>query len=144
MKRPPKNGAQVLRAVVDLVAPSDTKTGEKTTDFEQDADMIRAAFLQSYNIDLWEEKLHWMKFISLLKCLPDGSRYADIISIRVRPVPTATKYNSEERKWLIRAKAEYGIKMTEEEKQKRLSANIKQIASGLMAIAEKGGGTDGV
>lgn len=142
MKRPPKHGSQVLAALIQLTAPDVKTTKERTLDFAQDADLIRAAFLQSYHIDLWTENVHWFKFISLLRCLPDGSRLSNIVSIRTRPIPPPSKYNEKEREWLIRAKSEYGIKTTEEERQERFEASLHDVALGLLAFAKKGGGTD--
>lgn len=145
MKRPPKDAAPVLAAVNALLFPARKKPEkrEKLTDLKQDADLIRAAFLQSYGVNLWRDRLHWFEFSGLLACIPGGSRYADIIGIRARPMPEATKYNAKEREWLMKAKAEYAVEMTAEEQERSYQEGLRGMAMSLLAIAQKGGGTDG-
>lgn len=145
MKRPPKDAAPVLAAVNALLFPARKKPEkrEKLTDLKQDADLIRAAFLQSYGVNLWRDRLHWFEFSGLLACIPGGSRYADIIGIRARPMPEATKYNAKEREWLMKAKAEYAVEMTAEEQERSYQEGLHNMAMSLLAIAQKGGGTDG-
>jgi hypothetical protein len=145
MKRPPKDAAPVLAAVNTLLFPARKKSEnrEKLTDLKQDADLIRAAFLQSYGVNLWRDRLHWFEFSGLLACIPGGSRYADIIGIRARPMPEATKYNAKEREWLMKAKAEYAVEMTAEEQERSYQEGLHNMAMSLLAIAQKGGGTDG-
>ena len=145
MKRPPKDAAPVLAAVNALLFPARKKSEkrEKLTDLKQDADLIRAAFLQSYGVNLWRDRLHWFEFSGLLACIPGGSRYADIIGIRARPMPEATKYNAKEREWLMKAKAEYAVEMTAEEQERSYQEGLHNMAMSLLAIAQKGGGTDG-
>lgn len=122
-----------------LFAEKKTEDGQRVTDFEQDADYIRAAFLQEYGINLFRDRLHWCEFASLLACLPEGSRYVEILGIRSRPMPAATKWNAEERKWLAKAKAQFALTMTEEEKEKSLEASLRAVAFSLLSMAEKGG-----
>jgi hypothetical protein len=145
MKRPPKDATPVLAAVNALLFPARKKSEkrEKLTDLKQDADLIRAAFLQSYGVNLWRDRLHWFEFSGLLACIPGGSRYADIIGIRARPMPEATKYNAKEREWLMKAKAEYAVEMTAEEQERSYQEGLHNMAMSLLAIAQKGGGTDG-
>lgn len=141
MRRPPKDahaGVEALRALLFPAAkPSADK--QKITDFEQDADLIRAAFLQAYGINLYRDRLHWLEFSSLLAGLPEGSRYSEVIGIRVRPMPAPTKYNQEERRWLARAKAEYAVRMNEKETAQSLEAGLRSVALSLLALAESGG-----
>ena len=137
MKHPPKNTGEVLTALTGILFAQKKGKDEKLTDFEQDADLIRAAFLQSYGINLWRDRLHWLEFVGLLTGLPEGSRYAEIISIRARPMPEATKYNAKERQWLAKAKAEYAVQMSEKEQAKRYDENVKSISAGLLAFAIK-------
>ena len=68
----PKNEAKVLEAVQKLLfdLPPE-KDGQRVTDFEQDAGLIRAAFRQAYGIDLYREKLHWIEFVELLNAIPE-------------------------------------------------------------------------
>ena len=142
--RHPRNVSRVLRAVKSLLFPaSDRKAGPKVTDFVQDAGMIRAAFRQSYGIDLYRDKVHWIEFTELLNAIPDGSRYSDVVSIRARPMPAATKYNTAEREWLMRAKTDLALHVSGEEQEQRYNDDVGAIFSGLMGmIQKKGGGAD--
>lgn len=122
-----------------LFANEKEPTGEKLTDYVQDADLIRAAFQQAYGIDLWREKLHWLEFTALMSGIPEGTRYSDILSIRARPMPEPTKYNAEERANLAKAKAEYALKMTDDERENNLSFGLNNLANMLLSMAGKGG-----
>ena len=138
MKRP-KNEHEVLQAVRGLLfeqRPSRNK--QKLTSFEQDAGLIRAAFRQEYGIDLFRDRVHWLEFTELLQGLPEGNRYAEIISIRARPMPAATKWNAEERRWLTEAKARVALHVDEEEREQNYQQDVADIFSGLMAMVKKG------
>lgn len=144
MKRPPKNTGAAIAALREMLFPGGKKqSGEKMTDFVQDADLIRAAFLQAYGINLYRDRLHWLEFTGLLACLPTGSRYADILSIRARPMPKPTKYNGEERKWLAEAKAKFAVRLTDKEMADSLQMSLHSTTLSLLALAQKGGGADG-
>jgi hypothetical protein len=138
MKHPPRDTAEAVSAVLAFLFGNKKKRGEKkrVTSFEQDAGLIRAAFLQVYGVDLWTEKLHWFKFRDLLDGLPEGTRYNEIVSIRARPLPKATKYNAEERQWLMRAKEEYALEMTEEQQERTYSESVLNVFKGLMSMAK--------
>ena len=136
MRRPRGNLLLILaetRKV--LFANAKEPTGEKLTDYDQDADLIRAAFRQAYGIDLCRDKLHWLEFTALLAGIPEGTRYNDILSIRARPMPEPTKYNAKERENLAKAKAIYAIQMNEKE----ITDSLQNIARGLLSMAGKGG-----
>ena len=147
MRRPPKNDARCLAVFAALCGvlfgergkKPDTD-GPKLTDFEQDADLIRAAFLQAYGINLWRDKLHWLEFTALLGALPSGSRYADILGIRARPMPEATKYNAKEREQLAMAKAACALDMTDEERAASYAAGLRAMSESMRAYALKAGG----
>lgn len=137
MKRP-KNVHIVLLAVKGLLfTHKQSRDQKKITDFRQDAGLIRAAFRQAYGIDLYREKIHWFEFIELLNAIPEGNRYAEVIGIRIRPMPKATKYNGEERAWLMKAKAEVGLEITEEERLSNYDRDVTNIAAVLMGMAGK-------
>lgn len=52
-------------------------------DYELDADLIFAAFLGQYGIDLLEvEELHWHKFLALLKGLKSDTRLREVMGYR--------------------------------------------------------------
>ena len=111
----------------------------KTFDFLQDSKYIYAAFLQSYRIDLIDEKdkLHWWKFISLFSSLPSDTRMAQIMDIRSRPIPKATKYNNEERAHLLRLKSEFRLELSEAERQANLQEGLAKIAVTLEGMIKR-------
>ena len=145
MKRPPCDTQAALAAVKELLfsGGKGSPGRQKITDLKQDADFIRAAFLQAYNINLFRDSLHWLEFSTLLACLPEGSRYSEILSIRARPMPEPTKWNADERAWLAKAKAEYAVSMTEEEQAHNLENDLRGMAQFMLSLAGNGGGDDG-
>lgn len=160
MHRPPRDPVRahaVLDEVQRMLFTRNTKQGHKpgqeqeqeqkqkqgkepkkprVTDFDQDAGMIRAAFLQAYGINLYTDRIHWIEFSELLNAIPEGSRYSQVVGIRIRDVPAPTKYNAEERAWLINAKASVALDMTEEEQQEQYEQQVGQVFGGLLAWAE--------
>lgn len=140
----PKNVPKVLKAVKGLLfQEKPKKDAQKVTDFVQDAGMIRAAFRQAYGIDLYRDRLHWIEFSELLNAIPEGSRYAEVIGIRVRPMPAPTKWNAQEREWLLKAKADVAIHLSEKEQAKKYQEDVAKVFSGLMGIIAKGSEQDG-
>jgi len=72
-------------------------------DFEQDADLIFAAFLQQYQIDLTEADLHWWKFLALLNGLSDSTTLSKVMSYRAYKKDDSKKdiYLTLKRAWEI-------------------------------------------
>ena len=132
----PRNTKKVLAAVKALLFTSKPqKDAQKLTDFEQDAGMIRAAFKQSYGVDLYRDRMHWIEFRELLNALPQGSRYAEVVGIRARPIPAPNKYNQSEIAWLVRAKADVALEVPEEERKANYDKQVQNIFTGLLAWA---------
>lgn len=127
-EKPPESGAENVK---------------KLTSFEQDAPLIRAAFRQVYNIDLFRDKLTWFEFIELLHGLPDGNRYEDVIGIRAKPLPAPNKYNAKERQALMEAKAKVAIHLTEQEQAKKYDSDVGRVFAGIMSLIPKDGGKVG-
>lgn len=133
----PRNVHKVLDAVRATLFQKPPKTdAQRVTDFVQDAGLIRAAFRQAYNIDLYREKMHWIEFSELLNAIPEGNRYSEVVGIRARPIPAPTKWNADERAWLMKAKADVAIRMTDEEQAKVYEQGVANLAAALMAIAK--------
>lgn len=144
VQKRPKNCVKVLEAVKSLLFKAPRKNGgQKVTDWVQDAPLIRAAFRQAYGIDLYRDKLHWLEFVELLNAIPEGNRYSEVVGIRVRPMPSPTKWNQQERAWLMKAKADVALQISDEELAERYQKDVANIASVLMAIANKGSEDDG-
>ena len=140
MRRPPKDTGPLMTEIRKLLFPAHNGgDGKRLTSFEQDADLIRAAFRQAYGIDLYRDRLHWLAFAALLSALPEGSRYSEVLGIRARPMPPPTKYNQQEREWLAKAKAAVALEMDEKERAKAYEQGVKALFAGLIAWAEKGG-----
>lgn len=74
-------------------------------DYELDADLIYAAFLGQYGIDLFEVKeLHWHKFLALLKGLNDSTVLSKVMGYRSYEKRTDDKkdpYEELRRAWEI-------------------------------------------
>lgn len=114
-----------------LFEPQKAKdSGPRVMDFHQDAALILAAFRQAYGIDLYHEqgRLHWLEFLALLSGIPQNTRLSEVMEIRACKVPPATKNNHEQVRVLMRAKAKYAIRITEEERQTQWQAGLQNIA----------------
>jgi hypothetical protein len=134
----PKSAGNVYRALCDLLFEKTPETGKKRlTSYEQDAGLIRSAFRQVYHIDLFRDELHWFEFRELLQNLPDGNRYEEIIGIRARPMPTPTKYNAKEREWLLKAKVECALHLTDREQAVKYENDVSRVFSGFMGMIRK-------
>ena len=69
-------------------------------DYELDSDLIYAAFLGQYGIDLCEVKeLHWHKFLALLKGLNDSTRLREVMGYRCYERTDSKKDPYEEMRW---------------------------------------------
>lgn len=130
----PKNVEKVLAAAKKTLFEAKPGGGERVTSFEQDAGLIRSAFRQEYGIDLFRDKLHWLEFTELLQNLPEGNRYEEILGIRARPMPAATKYNAKEREWLMKAKQQCALHLTEAEAEKKYDKDVGNVFAGLMSM----------
>ena len=120
--------------------PERESGGHRVLDFRQDAELILAAFRQAYGIDLFREhgRLHWLEFLALLSGIPQNTRLSEVMEIRACKVPPATKNNHEQVRALMKAKAKYAIRITEEERQARWQAGLQNIAKQMMSNAKAG------
>lgn len=114
---PASQKEKLLDVILSSLAGDQSDPGPHCLDFEQDAGPIRAGFLQAYGIDLEHERgrLSWETFLTLLQNLPKGTRMAEIIETRLRPIPVPTKYNAQEIATLTKAKAAVALKAPVEE-----------------------------
>ena len=134
----PRNARKVYAVLLSTLFPHTPETGNKRiTSYEQDAGLIRAAFRQVYNIDLFRDRLHWFEFVELLQFLPDGCRYEETIGIRARPMPAATKYNQKEREWLMKAKQSVALHLNEKEQERKYETDVSNVFAGLMGMIQK-------
>ena len=83
-------------------------------------------------------KLHWTAFIALLQNLPADSAFGRLIQIRTCEVPKPTKHNQKQIHDLMKAKAAYRLRITEEERQAQWQAGLQNIAKQMMSNAKAG------
>lgn len=102
---------RLLSAITDTIKPErpPKATKQKVLDLSKDWQYIYAGFRQAYGIDLFRDELHWLEFTALLAGLPSDTRMSQIIDIRTKPIPKATKYNQEEIARLNELKAEFAL-----------------------------------
>lgn len=62
--------------------PRGSGTGVPLVDWDLDADLIYAAFMQAYGIDLIKADMHWHKFLALFSALPEETLMVKIMSYR--------------------------------------------------------------
>lgn len=64
-------------------------SGKRVFDFNEDSGRIYAAFLQTYRIDLSDEKvkMHWWKFLALFNALPEDTMLMKVIDLRGKKAP---------------------------------------------------------
>lgn len=62
--------------------PRGSGTGVPLVDWDLDADLIYAAFMQAYGIDLITADMHWHKFLALFSALPEETLMVKIMSYR--------------------------------------------------------------
>lgn len=133
----PKNVAKVLAEAKKILFTDTPGSGERLTSFEQDAGLIRSAFRQVYNIDLFRDRITWFEFTELLQNLPEGNRYEEVLGIRARPLPSPTKYNAKEREWLLKAKQQHALHLSDAEAAKKYDADVGRVFAGISAMLQK-------
>lgn len=77
---------------------------------KHDDNAIFASFMQTYHMDLDEQKgkLHWKKFVCMLEGLPSETRFKEIIDIRQKDMPKG-KGSEKERAELKKLKRIYAL-----------------------------------
>lgn len=97
-------------------------------DFEKDAELIYAGFVQQYGIDLQTEDMHWWKFMILLENLGSDTRLNRVIEYRT--IDTANRNLSKQEREFYRAMQRYyGLDV---KAQQHVSERVKQIEAALM------------
>lgn len=99
---------------------------KQSFDFEKDADLIYAGFLQQYGIDLQTENMHWWKFMILVGNLGTDTKFSKVMEYRT--IDTTNKNLSKEMRSFYRAMQRYyGLDQIPE-----LDEKSKQIEDALM------------
>ncbi|WP_251390640.1 bacteriophage Gp15 family protein [Mediterraneibacter agrestimuris] len=95
-------------------------------DFEEDAELIYAGFMQQYGIDLQEVNMHWWKFMILLENLGTGTRLQKVMEYRT--IDTGNDELSKKEKDFYKAMQRYYSLDRKPEK----SEKIRQIEEALL------------
>lgn len=133
---PPSQGTFEL-IVHELFPPKKKHTDDtKTMDFEQDAALIYAAFLQTYGIDLYavRNQMDWRIFVALLKGIPENTELSRVIRIRGMKVPERTKDNSDYVDSIIKAKRAVALDEPIAVKKQRMAKMWLKVAEGLTNV----------
>ncbi|MDO4618451.1 MAG: Gp15 family bacteriophage protein [Clostridia bacterium] len=111
-KNRPKNSEKAFLAVMDFFlcgnrTDKNNKNAKRLISFEKDEELIFSSFLSEYSIDLSKEKMHWWRFMSLLKTLGPDTALSRVMDIRGKN-PSEIK-NSAARRLLLKQKRIYAI-----------------------------------
>lgn len=116
---PPADRGAGIAALAEFYDPPtplprpDGSAGGKVVDFEQDADLIAAAFMEQYGIDLTEKDLHWHKFLALFRGL-HGTKLNEVMGYRCHDEGDRTDY----KRYMARMKSAWALEeeLTESER----------------------------
>lgn len=133
----------LVNAVFKVLTDGETGgDGQKTFDFEQDADAIFASFLQVYGINLraMRGKMHWLDFAAAMKGLFQGPKcpLSELVYIRSCPIPKPNRTNQEQIRALMKAKAKCRLKLSEEEERQQYQKGLQKMAANLMGGVRHG------
>ena len=92
---------------------SNTSDNKILYSFQYDADYIYSAFMSRYNIDLSKNNIHWWKFKSLFKSLPENTEIVKIIEIRGKKI--TRDMSKEEKEYYKEMKKVYALPLSEED-----------------------------
>ena len=114
--------------------------GRRGLDYEQDANLIIAAFRQTYGIDLQREarRMDWRVFRALLSGIGTDTQLGQIIEIRTRDVPKRTKHNAEMIREIQRLKAEYAVRPRAGRGADSYGEGLAKMALALTSMAKRG------
>lgn len=101
-----------------------SESNERLYSFAHDADLIYSAFVQSYGIDLIEDKLHWWKFRALFNSLPADCQFVKIISFRSMEIDSSMSDGEKEYYRKMKRKYALPLPQSEQEKLDKLTAAL--------------------
>lgn len=87
-------------------------------DFEVDADLIYAAFMQQYSIDLCEADMHWWKFKALFRGLSEDTHFIKVIQYRCMDLSKIK--DRDMKRFYMEMKARYRLPDNRSEVQKEM------------------------
>ena len=96
-------------------------------DLIEDRDMIAAAFLHDYNIDLFSTPMHWWEFKALLSSLSEDNKIVKIMGYRA--INIADIKDKEQKKFYKKMKSLYSLpdNRSEEEKEMEMLEKLNMI-----------------
>ena len=97
-------------------------------DFEYDADLIYAAFLEQYGLDLQNvEFLHWWQFRALFSGLSEKTEFMKVVSYRA--IEITNDMTKAQKRFYKKMKMMYALPdtRTEEEKEKDFATSLLKI-----------------
>lgn len=97
--------------------------------FEEDADLIFAAFLEAYGIDLSASDMHWWTFRALLLGLPRGCELVKVMGYRTADLKGMDKaqrrfYEQMRKKYALKEPGAARRAMSLEERDRRMKEHI--------------------
>lgn len=97
-------------------------------DFKKDADALYQSFMEAYNIDLYEVRMHWWKFRKLMFGLPANTPLMKLIYWRTTDV---SKLSKDERTYVLQKRKQFalqntGAKITKEERDQAFLEKIRK------------------
>lgn len=95
-------------------------------DYEQDYDLICAAFMQQYGINLRNSRMHWFEYKSLFDGLTKETQFVKIVGYRTVDL---NKIPKEQRKEYIELKNFYAIKKNRQPKRSQREIEAELLAS---------------
>lgn len=108
------------------------KTAKKAYCFEQDAELIFAAFWEAYGIDLNAvEGLHWWKFRALFKALPSECEFCKVMGYRTADTKGMTKqqkelYSRMKKLYALKNEVDVAAAMTLAERNKQMKDYVNR------------------
>lgn len=94
-----------------------SNSGERYYDYEFDAELIYAAFLQQYGVDLIAtEYMHWWRFKALFSGLTDDTKFMQVVGYRATKV--TKDMTDSQRKFYRQMKEIYALPIPQDEVEK--------------------------
>ncbi len=125
----PKRFDKAIKAIMDFYSTEklqksnkrNKKKSKKVYDFEIDSELIYAAFMQQYKIDLSTVDLHWWKFKALFNSLSEETQFIKVV--QYRSMDLSKIKDKDQKKFYREMKSFYRLpdNRTEEEKEEGLN-----------------------
>lgn len=122
-KEPPLKFNDAVKAVIEFCNPpkkqhsgKGNSSGKRVYDYDYDAELIYAAFMQQYKIDLCSANLHWWQFRALFDGLTEQTHFIEVVQYRSADI--ASIKDKEQKKFYKKMKNLYRLPDNRTEKEK--------------------------